>query len=484
MDSALMWFRRDLRMADNAALYHALKLAKRVYCVFVFDRDILSPLIRAGQTADRRLAFIHASVIELQQALRDCGSELIVRHGVATEEIAQLAQRLGVHAVFANEDYEPHARQRDQAVAQALSQQGQRLETFKDQVIFSKDELLTQSGQPYRVYTPYRNAWLKKLTPFYLRAYPTGRFLAALAPATERHESPPTLAQLGFEPVDLQALGITPGTTGARQRLERFLQRIDPYDQDRQGPTLDSGSHLSVDLRFGTVSIRELAGAASSRASSGAQAWLGELIWRDFFQMIVWFHPRVVDQAFKPAYERIEWNTDTAAFAAWREGRTGYPLVDAAMRQLAQTGAMHNRLRMLTASFLTKDLGIDWRWGEHHFAQQLLDYDLAANNGNWQWAASTGCDAQPYFRIFNPITQSKRFDPQGSFIKRFVPELAGFTTKEIHTPWLTHPKRQQEARCVIGRDYPAPIVDHAQAREQTLNRYEAAFQTENLPCRP
>ncbi len=466
-----MWFRRDLRLDDNAALFHALKSARRVYCVFVFDRKILDPLRQAGLRADRRVAFIHACVAQLQHALRAHGGELLLRHGTAAEDIVALARELKVDAVFANEDYEPDARTRDATVTHALAPSGQRFERFKDQVIFDKDEVLTGAGKPYSVYTPYRNAWMKKLTPFYVRAYPTETYLHNLAPAPKQPTVLPTLEQLGFAPVDLRALGITPGTQGAAQQLADFLTRIDGYAQQRDYPAVKGVSYLSVHLRFGTISIRTLARAAWARTSAGASTWLNELVWRDFYQMILWFHPHVVEHAFKPAYDRIEWNQDEAAFTAWCQGRTGYPLVDAAMAQLNQTGYMHNRLRMLTASFLTKDLGIDWRHGEHYFAQHLNDYDLAANNGGWQWAASTGCDAQPYFRIFNPITQSQRFDPEGQFIKRYLPQLAPFTPKEIHAPWLTSTARQRVANCVIGRDYPWPIVDHAQAREATLRRY-------------
>ncbi len=473
MDAALMWFRRDLRLQDNAALFHALKHARRVYGVFVFDRNILDPLRAAGCTVDRRVAWIHASVTQLQQALREHGSDLWVRHGIASDEVVNLARALKVDAVFTNEDYEPDARARDAAVALALAQNGQRLECFKDQVIFAEDEVLTGAGKPFSVFTPYRNAWLKKLTPFYLRAYPSETSLHRLAPSNATVASAlPTLKQLGFEPVALDTLHIQTGSQGATECFEKFLTRIDTYAQQRDYPAVKGVSYLSVHLRFGTASIRTLARAAYERHSAGALSWLNELIWRDFYSMILWFHPHVVEHAFKPAYERIDWNTDRAAFSAWCEGRTGYPLVDAAMRQLNQSGYMHNRLRMLTASFLTKDLGIDWRWGERYFAQQLIDYDLAANNGGWQWAASTGCDAQPYFRIFNPITQSQRFDPEGQFIKRYLPQLAGFTAKEIHAPWLTSAARQAQVGCVMGRDYPLPIVDHAQARAATLQRYE------------
>jgi len=268
------------------------------------------------------------------------------------------------------------------------------------------------------------------------------------------------------------------GEQGGQQLLSEFLSRIDAYGSTRDFPAVKGPSYLSVHLRFGTVSIREVARLAWERiqqppadTETGAAVWLSELIWRDFYQMILREHARVVTHSFKPEYDSIAWENDAPAFAAWCEGRTGYPLVDAAMAQINQTGYMHNRLRMVTASFLTKDLGIDWRLGERYFARQLNDFDLAANNGGWQWAASTGCDPQPYFRIFNPLTQSARFDPDGKFIKRYLPQLERLSAAEVHAPWRMSTQRQQETNCLIGRDYPAPIVDHAAARTRTLARY-------------
>jgi deoxyribodipyrimidine photo-lyase len=478
VDSALVWFRRDLRLADHAALYHALRAARRVHCVFVFDRAILDPLSAAGVTADRRVEFIHRSVAELQQRLGAAGGALRVLHATAADAIPPLAAELGVDAVFANHDYEPDAIARDACVAAALAADGRALHTFKDQVIFERDEILTGANTPFAVFTPYRNAWLKKLTPFYLKAYPVERYLPALAPAAA-HPSLPTLGQLGFAPTNLEELKIRAGESGARELADEFRSRIDAYAGTRDFPAVRGPSYLSVHLRFGTVSIRELARLAWQRsrepgAGDGAATWLSELIWRDFYQMILFRHPHVATHAFRPEYDRIAWDDDPAALQAWCEGRTGYPLVDAAMAQINRTGYMHNRLRMVVASFLTKDLGIDWRAGERYFARHLNDFDLAANSGGWQWAASTGCDAQPYFRIFNPVAQSQKFDPEGRFIKRYLPQLERLTPGEVHAPWLVSPARQREAGCVVGVDYPAPIVDHAVARDKALARYAAA----------
>jgi len=479
-----MWFRRDLRLADNAALFHALKNARRVYCVFIFDRALLDPLVAAGYRQDRRVTFIYESVAELKRALQAQGSDLLVKHGSAVEAIAALATELGASAVFTNSDYEPDARSHDSALAHALSHHGQSLETFKDQVIFEKDELLTSAGTPYSVYTPYRNAWIKKLTPFYVRPYDTSKYLNALAPIPQPLAAKyplPKLSTLGFEPANLSAIDITPGTQGGATSLKEFQSRIDKYAQTRDHLSTCGTSRLSVHLRFGTVSIRALTRLAHQ---SHDHSWLNELIWRDFFQMILWFHPHVVHHAYKPAYDRIVWNQDAHAYAAWCAGRTGYPLVDAAMTCLNQTGTLHNRLRMVAASFLIKDLGIDWRWGERYFAHQLLDFDLASNNGNWQWVASTGCDAQPYFRIFHPVTQSKRFDPEGLFIKRYLPQLAHFEPKYLHTPWLAPHAQQHAAGCLIGPAYPHPIVDHAHARIETLRRYAAIREAVNPHISP
>jgi deoxyribodipyrimidine photo-lyase len=477
IDSALVWFRRDLRHTDHAALFHALKSAKRVLCVFVFDTDILGPLPRR----DRRVEFIRESLVELDLALSHLapGSGLIVRHGRALDEIPRLAAQLGVQAVYANHDDEPAALARDAAVRGHLSDIGVALFTSKDVVVFERDEVLTQQSNPFSVFTPYKNAWLKKLDPFYLKPYPIASRAAHLARIPEGiAPSPrvPTLGDIGFEPCG--DLKVPPGMSGAQALLEDFLTRIDHYDETRDFPGVKGPSYLSTHLRFGTVSIRHLADLAWQRTqagSKGAQVWLSELIWRDFYHQILFHHPKVVEHAFKADYDRIKWAHGAHAktdFAAWCEGRTGYPLVDAAMRQLNQTGYMHNRLRMVVASFLIKDLGIDWRWGEHYFAEKLLDFDLAANNGGWQWAASSGCDAQPYFRIFNPISQSEKFDPQGRFIRRYVPELAALPDKALHAPWLARPVDLATATdVVIGRDYPQPIVQHDEARAATLERY-------------
>ena len=469
LDAALFWFRRDLRATDNAGLYHALKSARQVHCVFVFDKQILNAL---PSKADRRVEFIWESVRELVASLQAMGGELHVHHAEAQALIPKLARELKVDAVFTNEDYEPDAIARDLLVRDALMQSDIGFHAFKDAVIFEKDEVLTQVGGSYSVFTPYKNAWLKKISASQLDAFPIKEYSAHFAPlpATSPLMS---LETLGFVRTNLKLLGIHGGEAAARQLIADFVTRIDAYRTARDIPSVKGVSYLSVHNRFGTVSIRELARTAHALAqkSDGAATWLSELIWRDFYFQILFHTPHVSKSAFRREYDAIVWPNDKQLFSAWCEARTGYPIIDAAMRQINQTGYMHNRLRMIVASFLTKDLLIDWRWGEKYFADNLNDFDLSANNGGWQWAASTGCDAQPYFRIFNPVTQSERFDPEGKFIRRYLPELKQVPDKFIHAPWLLPPLQQQACGAVVGRDYPAPVVDHAVQRIAALALY-------------
>jgi len=467
--SALVWFRRDLRFADHAALYRALEASRAVFCAFCFDTEILDAL---PARTDRRVEFIWHSACALDAVLAERGGGLIVLHGRAREEVPRLAARLGVAAVYANHDYEPAAKARDAAVRAALGVHGIAFETCKDQVIFERDEVLTAGGTPFSVFTPYRNAWLRKLEPAHLQPYPVERLAGNLAPPGARRML--ALADVGFRPTDLATLGIPTGASGARKLFDDFLGRIHRYHERRDFPAVKGPSYLSAHLRFGTISVREVAGRAHALGGRGAETWLSELVWREFYFMILDHHPRIVGHAFKPELESVEFDNDPERFSAWCEGRTGYPLVDAAMRQINQTGYMHNRLQMIAASFLVKDLHVDWRWGERYFAGRLNDFDLAANNGGWQWAASTGCDAQPYFRIFNPVTQSEKFDPGGKFIRRYVPELARVPDRFIHAPWQMRPVDQTALGFAIGRGYPPPIVDHARARQLTLERYDRA----------
>jgi len=479
-ERGLVWFRRDLRAHDHAALHHALSTCRQVFCLFVFDREILDGLPRA----DRRVEFIWHCLVELDAALAALalphgvpGAGLIVLHETARSAVVQQALALGVQAVFTNHDDEPQAIARAAEVAAGLSTQGVAFQSFKDHVVFERSELLTQAGKPYGVFTPYKNAWLKKVDSYYLQAHAVAPHAAALASKPAGIPAMPTLAAMGFEKTNLEAMKLPTGMSGGAQLYKEFLERIDLYDETRNFPAVKGPSYLGVHLRFGTVSIRELAAEGLKRqdgGSAGAAVWLSELIWRDFYAQILSNFPRVAKASFKPDYDAIAWETGPAAdamFAAWCEGRTGYPLVDAAMAQINQTGYMHNRLRMVAACFLIKDLGIDWRRGEAYFAEKLNDFDLSSNNGGWQWASSSGCDAQPYFRIFNPVSQSLKFDPEGKFIRKYLPQLAGLQGKALHSPWEAAPLELAAAGVELGKNYPLPLVRHDQARLRTLERY-------------
>lgn len=460
-DSSLVWFRRDLRDTDHAALYHALKNSRTVYCAFIFDSEILDQLT---DKADRRVEFIWQSVRELKASLQSKGGNLLVGAGKAKEEIPKLAAQLKIQAVYCNRDYEPSAIARDATVAASLKKTGADFHQYKDQVIFEGDEILTQAGKPYSVFTPYKNAYLNTLNDFYLKSYPVERYIKNLAAPSVSLQNDwhlPELEDIGFKATDLK---LPTGMSGAYTLFDNFKTRIQDYQEARNFPAIKGPSYLSTHLRFGTISTRALMRSAWQTAGDGAKTWLSELIWRDFYFQILHHRPDLAEgRAYKLEYETIPFPNDTHLFAAWCNGQTGYPLVDAAMRQLNQTGYMHNRLRMVAASFLVKDLLIDWRWGERYFAQKLIDFDFAANNGGWQWAASTGCDAQPYFRIFNPITQSEKFDPKGNFIRKYVPELSDLDNKHIHAPWLS-------GKVLLDR-YPEPIVTHALQRQLALELY-------------
>ena len=468
-ENALVWFRRDLRDFDHAALYHALKNSKQVFCVFIFDSEIL---VKLENKQDRRVEFIWESVRELKTALQAYGSDLIVQYGKARELIPTLALQFNIYGVFANRDYEPEAVKRDAKVAATLTEHNIAFHAFKDQVIFEKDEVLSLSNKPYSVFTPYKNAHRKKLDDFYLKPYPVDNYIHNLAKLSPTELI--SLETVGFARTNLSAMRLPTGMSGGKILFDDFENRINRYKDARDFPAIKGVSYLSVHLRFGTVSIRHLGRTAWNMSGNGAETWLNELIWRDFYFQILYHNPQVaMGRAYKADFENIPFPNDQKLFQAWCEGKTGYPLVDAAMRQINQTGFMHNRLRMVAASFLVKDLLIDWRWGERYFAENLIDFDLSANNGGWQWAASTGCDSQPWFRIFNPVTQSEKFDATGQFIRKYVTELRHCSDKDIHVPWQIPPLQQQSIGVIIGKDYPAPIVQHATQRVLALDLYKS-----------
>ncbi len=461
---SLAWLRRDLRLRDNTALAKAGEDGQ-VVVLFVFDTTILD---RLEDRDDLRVSFIHASLRELTRELESRGSCLLVRHGDPREEVPRVAALLGVRSVHAARDYEPGARARDEAVSSALRAQGIAFHTHKDQLIYHEDEILNGEGLPFRVFTPYKKAWLRRFTApdhpplFEIREQPSASVDFASTDLILPFVQPWELSDLGFTAHS----GIpTPGEAGAEKRLRAFASRIARYHEDRDFPARDGTSQLSVDLRFGTMSIRRLVRLAVDESGDGAAMWLSELIWREFYAMILFHFPHVAHSAFRPEYRALPWPGTEEHFAAWCEGRTGYPIVDAGMRELRQTGRMPNRVRMITAMFLTKDLLVDWRRGEAWFARHLLDFDLASNNGGWQWSAGTGCDAQPWFRIFNPVLQSRRFDPEGDYIRRWVPELASLDASLIHWP---HDSAH------APRHYPPPIVNHAERKALVTALFSSA----------
>ncbi len=493
LPKGLVWLRRDLRLHDHHAMRMALKACKRIWVVFVFDTDILSHLLDRGLKKDRRIDFIWQSLQEINTELQSKGGGLIVRHGKAIDIIPQLTAELGIQAVYTNKDYEPAAIERDRLVSLALEAKDIAFHGYKDQVIFEYQQVLTGQGGVFSVFTPFKNAWLKKLQATDLDAHAVDLDSGQFAAIPKALNLPfPSLESMGFEPTGIESY-LPTGMSGASELFEQFLDRMDQYHATRDFPAVKGPSYLSVHSRFGTISIRALVREAYQRmlaGSMGATIWLSELIWRDFYFMILSNHPRLAPalgkkslihgtaghQSFKPDYDKIVWESGSKAqklFKAWCEGKTGYPLVDAAMHQLNQSGYMHNRLRMVVACFLIKDLGINWRWGEQYFADHLNDFDFAANNGGWQWASSSGCDAQPYFRIFNPITQSEKFDAEGKFIKKYLPQLSKLSKKAIHAPWLAGDIELDLAGVRLGRDYPPPIVQHEEARKNTLIRYAA-----------
>ncbi len=456
----LVWFRRDLRTFDHTALQTAIRRSLPIAAVFVFDTDILNRL----PENDRRLTFMHDCLTELQAALQQKNVPLWLLHGRAEIEIPALAQRLNAAAVVCAEDYEPQAIVRDNHVWRTLDAQGCTLVRVTDQVLLPKASVMTQQGRPYTVFTTYKKAWLQTYARLYAGWQPHDDWdtLAALQQRLPENacQTPPlpNLPAIGFTRQSLMQQG---GETAAQKLLGDFLPRLPLYHIARDFPAKKGVSYLAAHLRFGTLSVRHLVYLARQTDNEGAAVWLSELIWREFYQQFLYHHPNVVHESFRPEYRTLGWHNNPEWLERWQTGQTGYPIVDAAMRQLAHSGYMHNRLRMIVASFLVKDLLNDWRQGEAWFAAQLLDFDLAANNGGWQWAASTGCDAQPYFRIFNPVTQSQKFDPDGTFIKRYVPELAHLSKEVIHAPW--------KAKTSINtHGYPPPLVDHAAQREKAL----------------
>jgi deoxyribodipyrimidine photo-lyase len=424
------WFRRDLRLHDNAGLYHALKAGLPVQPVFIFDEDILSKL---ADKNDRRVVFIHRQLVRLNKELQQLGASLIVYHGKPLDIWRKVIAENTVKHVFTNHDYEPYAQQRDRAISELLQKNNISFQTFKDQVIFEKSEVMKDDGTPYTVYTPYMKKWRSRLTANDLKSYNYNLSSDLLVQSSPKPVM--SLKEIGFNDEGVEF----PSDTVSDDLIKN-------YGDQRDIPGIRGTSQLGVHLRFGTISIRQLA----QHTFSLSDKYFNELIWREFYQMILWHFPHVVERSFKPQYDRLVWRNNEKEFDLWCKGQTGFPIVDAGMRELVATGFMHNRVRMITASFLTKFLLIDWRWGESWFAQKLLDFELASNNGGWQWSAGTGVDAAPYFRIFNMDEQTKKFDPDFRYIKKWVPEFQE----------LTYAKR---------------MVDYKQARERCLAFYKSGL---------
>lgn len=427
----VFWFRRDLRLKDNAGLYHALKNHDCVLPLFIFDQNILKDLPQD----DRRVLFIHRTILELKSELRKKGSDLLVRYGQPLDVYKKLISEFKIQAVYANHDYEPSAIRRDADIKQFCESQQIQFLTYKDQCVFEKKEIMTDQQKNYTVYTPYKKKWLASLSSFYLQSYPNAKYENHFFKAKAEFHLP-SLKEMNF----IESNFIFP-------EKKVSLKMLKEYGTQRDFPYLESAtSRMGIHFRFGTVSPRQVVRETLQKSP----VWVSELIWREFFMQVLWHYPHVEKSSFKAQFENVPWRYDEDEFQRWCSGTTGYPLVDAGMRELNQTGHMHNRVRMVTASFLTKHLFMHWSWGEKYFAKKLLDYDLAANNGNWQWAGGTGCDAAPYFRIFNPTSQFEKFDPDAKYVKRWVPEYG-------------------------TADYVKPLVDHTFARDRALAEFKKTF---------
>lgn len=461
----IFWFRRDLRINDNRALFEATCASSNLAPIFIFDTNILD---RLTSKDDRRVSYIWDALLELKDSLKAKGLDLQIFHGDPLSIFEKLLSNHSVENIYANEDYEPYATKRDRKVSKLCEKNNCKFHSFKDHVIFRGDEVLKSDGSPYRVYTPYMRSWMKNLRPAHIKEYKPS--FKSLTYASINENSISTLEEIGFSKTEIPLLS---GEKAAKRDFKKFLPIIDAYDTNRDFFGKKGTSLMSVHIRFGCISMRELVRNTISLRSTGSAAWVKELIWREFYQMILFNFPEVETKEFLPAYRTIPWSKDKELFRAWKEGQTGVPIIDAAMRHFKETGEMHNRLRMVVSSFLTKSLFLDWRWGEQYFAEKLIDYDLASNNGGWQWSASVGCDAQPYFRIFNPYRQSERFDPTAKFIRKIIPELNGFSDKQIHCPSGEPLEKQKLANCLIGKDYPNPIVNLKENHEKAKEAFKS-----------
>lgn len=477
--NALFWFRRDLRIHDNTGLYYALKECDSVAPIFIFDKSVLEQL----PSQDKRIDFIWKCIATLKEEFRGLGSDLIVKYGYAESEIVSLAQKYHVDAIYANEEYEPKTRQRDAIVAEQLQPLGIEFKTYKDNVIFSPNQILNNAQQPYVTYSQYKTSWKKKISSLDYKSYQLNDYIDHLAQFVSTEF--PTLESMGFDGNLLDDIKLEPGSWGAQILFQRFKEKIIPhYKLLRDIPFSGGVSYLSVHNRLGTISIRylisevmKLIAILNDSRKESCEVWLDELIWREYYVQLMYHFPKLAYEPFKSGFEDFPWENNPHFYLAWCNGKTGYPLVDAAMIQLNTTGYMHNRLRMLVASFFTKHLLIDYKLGEDYFAAKLLDFDLSANNGGWQWAASTGCEAQSYLRIFNPVKQSEKFDTEARFIKKYLPIFKNVPAQYLHEPWL-YEKQLNDFGIKLGTDYPVPIVDHEERRKNALQVFNENFRLE------
>lgn len=469
----LFWFRRDLRLEDNMGLFYALKDSQMVAPVFIFDKEILNNL----PSEDRRVEFVFNCVKVLKKLLKDMGSDVIVKFAYAEKAIPELAKKFKVEAVYVNEEYEPNARKRDTNIEKELKLSGIDFKQFKDTVIFAKNDILTQQAKPYTLLNGYKASWKKRLSKEYYTPVKTEDYFSSLAKFNS-HDFP-ELIEMGFGKTNLNEMKLEPGTAGSRLLFNRFKEKIVfHYKLLKDIPYAGGVSYLSIHNRFGTISIRTMIGEVMSMMSAvddkrreNCTAWIDELIWREFYMQLIYHYPEIAYEPFKKEYEDFPWENNFEWYSAWCEGKTGFPLIDAAMIQLNKTGYMHNRLRAMVASFLTKHLLIDYKLGEEYFAAKLLDFDLSANNGGWQWSASTGSDSQPYYRIFNPVKQSETFDPEARFIKKFFPIFSNVPAKFLHEPW----KYEEELKHFginLGEEYPKPIIELSTRKKIALEVFE------------
>lgn len=475
MTRLIWWVRRDLRLNDNVALYNALRRSETVFPVFILD-DVL---LKSERLNGPRTAWLFDGLRGLDADLRAHGGRLILRIGNPAEILASLAAECGVSGVCFNRDYSPYAVKRDKQVIEQLRARGLQVESYADLLIHEPDEVLSASGKAYEVYTPFRRTWNGLAKPPIYRITPQD--LARLRLPSELEALPSLAIPIGDQPAP-QPIGVA-GEAEAARRLDLFLrERIFVYDTQRDFLGVDGTSVLSPYLRFGMISARTcfhaaqeaMLAAPDDESRKGVERWIGELVWRELNYQIMARFPHIIRRNFRPAFDAIVWADSPHLLEAWRTANTGYPVIDAAMRQMFQTGWMHNRARMLVASFLCKDLLIDWREGERIFMQRLLDGDAANNVGGWQWTAGTGTDAAPYFRVFNPITQSEKFDPNGDYIRRWLPELAALPNQYLHAPFTMDSGTQRRYGVMLGTDYPFPVVDHSTQREKALQMYAAA----------